>query len=288
MAFEIGDKVLTNTGLYMSGAWREKGLKGKIVAEPDTYDGIYTVKFKGIKELRFLSDVYLIIREKAQKAEPEVPEVERPFHEGDIVYFRKDVTVDGTLIYGETQAEVLEIVPDSNLIVVSEEETGAEVTVAEELVGYQEDVFPPVKHHPGRFDHWGTEEESVPDLHEVKDNPEVQAALALVLERIEEIKALLTQGPRTEVVFNVHPSNGLSGEEVAEVLKEEEPAPEPVFKKAKAVSVGDLLYTEGGAYDKVNRVETKDSGYTSLYGAFGNRIAQVPSGRVVQVLEEVA
>jgi hypothetical protein len=279
MTFEIGDKVLTTTGLYMSGAWREKGLKGRIV---DTGVGcLLTVKFKGIKERRFLRADYLILRKKAKVTAEELvaSESKRPFQVGDSVVFTNTVTTGGVTVevVKGVWAEVVELIPDSNLVVVGFDD-GGELTVVEEVLASEAEAFAEE----------GEEEGSVPDLHEVKDNPEVQAALALVLERIEEIKALLTQGPRTEVVFTVHPSNGLSSEEVDSVLQEEEPAPEPVFKKAKEVKVGELLYTEGGAYDKVTDVQTKDSGYTSLFGSWGNQIVQVPSGRVVQVLEEVA
>jgi len=208
MTFEIGDKVLTNTGLYMNGAWRDSGLKGKVVALPDGAFGLLTVKFKEMDQLRFIRPEYLILRSK-KKAEKELLSTEEDVEQGE-------------------EPEV----------------------------------------------------EAVPDLHEVRDNPEVQAALALVLERIEEIKELLTVGPRHEITVNVHSTT--------EESPEEEPAPEPAFKKAKEVKAGDMLYTEAGVWDKVTRIETKDSGYTSLFGAFGNKITQVPSGRVVQVLEEVS
>lgn len=282
MDFKVGDKVLTTAGLYMDGEWRERGQKGKVVEADTSYGGLLTVKFKGIKNARDLRPEYVIVRKT--KKEPEVPEVERPFSEGDTVYFRKDVFVDGTTIYAETPAEVLEIIPDSNLIVVAEEETDAEVTVAEELVGYVEDVFPSPKTHAGSA-HWGTEEEgeAIPniDVSNLQFSPEVVEGLDKILARLEEIKELLTTKPQNE--FHIYTTGSNSTP-----VEEEEPAPEPVFKKAKEVKVGDSLYTEAGVWDKVDLITTKDSGYTSLYGVFGNEITQVPSGRMVQVLEEVA
>lgn len=344
MAFEIGDKVLTSTGLYISGEWRERGLKGKVVDVSSEFGGLLTVKFKGIEELRFLRPEYLILRKKKN----------RPFKEGDTVALKADVQTNAGSFSAGADAEVTGLIPDSNLVEITFLYGGAELTVAEEVLtrtevvadkpaegpeeprpfevgdtvvfvkdygneslvaaegtyaevtevlphgevlvefdDYTTEVVPEdVLAFEGADDPFGESEEpdgTVPDLHEVKDNPEVQDALALILDRIEEIKALLTTQPKSEVHFTIHPSNGLTEEEVAEALqKEEEPAPEPVFKKAKEVKAGDLLATEAGVWDKVDRIDTKASGYTSLYGVFGNRIAQVPSGRVVQVLEEVS
>lgn len=212
MTFEIGDKVQTSAGLYVSGEWRDRGLKGKVVDVSNEYNGLLAVKFKGIEENRFLRPEYVILREKKVKEETEA--------------------------------------------------------VAEET--------PPAPD----FD-----EKS---LEFAEDSPEVQEALALILARIEDIKALLTAGPRQEFHVIVNEGAYFDGTHPVAPEEEEDPEPEPVFKKAKEVNEGDSLYTEAGAWDKVNRIETKDSGYTSLYGVFGNKIAQVPSGRVVQVLEPVS
>ena len=281
MAFEIGDKVLTTAGLYIGGEWRERGVKGKVVDTSTEFGGTVTVKFKGIEGHRSLRPEYLLIREKKKEApEVKVPEVERPFAVGDAVCFKEDVVVGLTVeVTKGVYAEVVEVIPDSNLVVVDFGDGSSDLTVAEEVLeadAAEEEGDP-------------TEEQADPDF-ETEESPEVQDALQLVLDRLDEIKALLTQGPRQEISVVVHPSNGLTEEEVTSTLKAqaEEQAPEPVFKKAKNVKVGDLLYTEGGAYDKVSRVNTTQGGYTSLYGAWGNEIIQVPSGRQVQVLEEVA
>lgn len=294
MDFEIGDKVLTVTGLYMGGEWRERGVKGKVVDKSEEYGGLLTVKFKGLEELRFLRPDYLILRKKAEVKAPEeldAPERERPFEEGDSVVFTKDVTTGGLTVEVTEGiwAEVVENIPNSNFVVVAFDDGGT-LTVAEEVLASEEETFGEAPDVP---DYWNPadqfDDESIGQTNP-EVTPDVADALQQILDRIEEIKGLLTQGPRTEFVVNVHPSAGLDEEAVAAALKQqkEEPAPEPVFKKAKEVKIGDLLYTEGGAYDKVDRTDTKTSGYTSLYGTFGNRIAQVPSGRVVQVLEEVS
>lgn len=258
MTFDIGDKVQTNSGLYISGEWREAGLKGKVV-KLDPNDGLI-VKFKGIADLRFIRPMYLTLRKKAN----------RPFKKGDTVTLKEIVRTNAGSFAAGAGAEVTGLIPDSNLVTIAFL-SGTELTVAEEVLSKTAVVED------------ADADEGIPDLFEVKDNPEVQAALALVLERIEEIKALLTYKPQQEIHLTFNEASFVTEEE-----EEEEPAPEPVFKKAKEVVVGDLLYTEGGAYDKVHRVETKDSGYTSLFGAFGNKIVQVPSGRPLKVLEEVS
>lgn len=269
MTFEIGDKVRTNTGLYVGGVWRNKGFKGKVVA-PDNGMGTVAVEFKGLAGARFLRPEYLRLRKAAKKEEPKV---ERPFKKGDSVVFKKDVVVGMTVeVTSGIWAEVVENIPHSNLVIVTFDDGSDSLTVAEEVLQSEDDYF-------------GGEEEATdePEFDSEESEPlDVQEALALVLERIEEIKTLLTTTPKHEVYFSFNEASFVTPE------PEEEPAPEPVFKKAKEVAEGDSLYTEAGVWDKVSRIETKDSGYTSLYGAFGNKIVQVPSGRVVQVLEEVA
>lgn len=265
MTFEIGDKVQTIGGLYLNGAWREGGLKGKVVDVSRSEVGLITVKFKGLDELRFIRPEYLTLREKKN----------RPFKVGDTVALTQDVRHNAGEVSAGADAEVVGINPDSRLVLIKFL-SGMELTVAEGVLTKTE-VVAEGPTEPADDEEEG---EAVPDLFEVKESPEVQEALALILARIEDIKALLTAGPRQEIHVTVN--------EASFVTEEEEPAPEPVFKKAKEVNVGDLLYTEAGVWDKVDQIETKDSGYTSLYGTFGNKIAQVPSGRVVQVLEEVS
>ena len=363
MAFEIGDKVLTTTGLYVSGEWRERGLKGKIVDVSSEFGGLLTVKFKGIDEKRFLRPEYLILRSKSK----------RPFKVGDTVALTKDVhTNAGTFSASSgADAEVIGLIPDSNLVEIKFL-SGAEITVVEEVLtktevvedkpaeepeqepkfevgdavvfikdygneslvaaadtyaevievlgsgevlvefdDYTTEVVPedvlafendgdPFEEGEGEgyvptqthavSDHWGTDEDpsTFPDREDApQESPEVLAALESILRNVEQIKELLLKQGQGHVVnvFSSEIPDALFVTEEPE--KEEEPAPEPVFKKAKEVVAGDLLYTEGGAYDKVSRVETTKGGYTSLYGAFGNQIVQVPSGRPLQVLEEV-
>jgi len=268
MAFEIGDKVQTVTGLYTKGAWRDQGLKGKVVESPNEY-GSLTVKFKGMDDLRVIRPEYVILRSKKK----------RPFKEGDTVALTQDIFGnDNRIIWAGADAEVLEVIPDSNLVRI-EFLSGDEYTVSEDNLSKTEAV----EDEPADPDFVPEVENVNIPIIEIGDaqlSPEILEAFNQIMSRLDEIKELLTAGPRQEFHVTVN--------EASFVTPEEEPAPEPVFKKAKEVKAGDLLYTEGGAYDKVDRIETKDSGYTSLYGMFGNKITQVPSGRVVQVLEEVS
>lgn len=269
MTFEIGDKVQTNSGLYIGSVWREAGFKGKVV-RPENAMGLVTVKFKGIDDVRFMRPEYIILRKKTN----------RPFKKGDTVALTEDVSTNAYTYSAGYYAEVLGLIPDSNLVIIKFL-SGTELTVAEAVLSKTEVV--------------AEEEETppAPDFDEkslefAEDSPEVQEALALILARIEDIVALLTAGPKQEIYLSFNEAPYFDGTSHLETEEEPDPEPEPVFKKAKEVNEGDSLYTEAGAWDKVNRVETKDSGYTSLYGVFGNKIAQVPSGRVVQVLEPVS
>lgn len=274
MTFEIGDKVATNSGLYLSGAWREAGLKGKVTVEADSV-GLLTVKFKGLDVPRFIRPEYLTLREK---------KAEIAFQEGDAVVFAKTYSQGLTVeVVKGIWADVVKVHPKRGEVTV-EFDDYTTLRVPADHLSTEDEYFDGEEKATDEPDFDSEEGEAIPDLHEVKDNPEVQAALALVLARIEEIKTLLTTKPQNEV--HIYTTVNEASFVTPEV--EEEPAPEPVFKKAKEVAEGDSLYTEAGVWDKVSRIETKDSGYTSLYGAFGNKIVQVPSGRVVQVLEEVA
>lgn len=257
MEFEVGDKVVTVSGLYMNGAWREAGLKGKVLESPNEY-GSLTVKFKGIETRRYIRPEYIELRKKAEKTER--------FEIDDAVELTAPVeTFEGDFETGEVGV----------VIDVYTEEDQYEVDFNGSYLTLSGDVL---KKSTLEEDDEG---EAVPDLFEVKDSPEVQAALDLILARIEEIKTLLTTSPRNEFQITVNEASFVTPEE-------EVPEPEPVFKKAKEVAAGDLLYTEAGVWDTVERTETKDSGYTSLFGSLGNKIVQVPSGRMVQVLEPVS
>jgi hypothetical protein len=279
MEFEIGDKVKTITGLYMSGAWREAGLKGKVLESPNEY-GSLTVKFKGMDEHRLIRPEYVVLRKKAAEtdteavAEEESEDLKAYYDAHRFVEDESKITPGATVVVVgdvETNDNYIEELTTGVIKSVDTTDRTAVVKLTDEGADFHyTDTL--------KFDEFTV----VDAASEAGYSPEVVEALNQILANIEEIKELLTTKPQNE--FHIYTSEA----SFVTPEKEEEPAPEPVFKKAKEVKVGDMLYTDEGAYDKVHRVETKSSGYTSLFGAFGNKIVQVPSARPLRVLEEVS